>query len=282
MTATADTAPQTPATCHFPGCTRTITPGGGHRAKYCEQTVDGVAHNRVNAWHRRRAQASADAPNTNLPADRAAASAPVSAARQSLEQRLAQLPGQIAAFTKYLGDMLADIHAAGDTEAAAAEVQDAHRQAQAAISQAEHRAALAERAARQAQAQAAAAQTQREQADAVAEDALTQTEHARKDFQQQLAQACEQTAAAQQAHQVAQDSANQQRIAAEDARRALQHAHEQAHTERQALRAEHAEHIRQLRQAADEHTAALRTALDIAQQQTAQHHPPNNDDAQPR
>jgi hypothetical protein len=263
MTATADAAPQTPATCHYPGCDRTIAPEAGHRAKYCEHTVDGVRHNRVNAWHRRRASITAD---TSAPA--AAADTPVSAARAALEQRLTQLPGQITTFTNHLGAILADITAAADMEAAGAEIQDAHRQAQTKIADAEHRAVLAERAARQAQMHAAAAQTQRDQADAVAQDALAQTEQARKAFQTQLAQAHEQTAAAEQARQAAETEADHQRTAAADARAALQLAHTQAHTERETLRAEHAEHIRQLRQAADEQAAALHTALRIAQQQT--------------
>ena len=41
-------------------------------------------------------------------------------------------------------------------------------------------------------------------------------------------------------------------------------AREQAQAEREALRAEHAEHIRQLRQDAAERAAALNAALDVA------------------
>ena len=87
MATLADTAPQTPATCCFPGCTRAIRPEARHRAKYCEHTIDGVMHNRVNAWHRRRAEAAAA--TQNLPEGPAAAAASLSMARAALEQRLA-------------------------------------------------------------------------------------------------------------------------------------------------------------------------------------------------
>jgi len=71
---------------------------------------------------------------------------------------------------------------------------------------------------------------------------------------------------------MAQAGAGAQRIAVcrcVDARRALQRAHEQAHTERETLRTEHAERIRQLRQAADEKAAAPTTAQHTAQQGAA-------------
>jgi hypothetical protein len=68
---------------------------------------------------------------------------------------------------------------------------------------------------------------------------------------------------------MARASAGAQRIAADDARRAPQRAHGQARTERETLRTEHAEHIRQLRHAADEQAGALTTALHIAGQGAA-------------
>jgi hypothetical protein len=121
------------ATCHFPGCTRPSRPdpATGRPAKYCEELVDGVRHNRVNARHRRRADKPAG------PADSSAvSSAPVSMARATLEERLATIPERLTQFAELLNGAVAELRTAGDLEAAGAEVEDARQEAQAQVSEA--------------------------------------------------------------------------------------------------------------------------------------------------
>ena len=290
--------------CHFPGCTRPSRPdpATGRPAKYCEEVIDGVLHNRANAWHRRRANRAAGADEIAP-----AAAAPVSMARATLEERLTELPQRLAGFIEYLNGVVTEVHTAGDLDAAGAEVEDAHREALTKVAEADHRAAAAERARREAEARAADAETQRAEADAAAEDAIAETERTRTDFEQQLARvraeaaaqveaaerraaAAEETArradvdrdeqvqaaredvlaarsaaaAAQAAREAAEQTAQRDQLVAAEARQAVERAREQAQAEREALRAEHAEHIRQLRQDAAERAAALSAALDVA------------------
>ena len=89
------------------------------------------------------------------------------------DDRLTQLPEQLARFTEYLDSVVAQVRVAGDLDAAGAEVEDAHREALAKVAEAERRTA-AERARREAESQAAEADTQHADTDA-AEDAITET-----------------------------------------------------------------------------------------------------------
>lgn len=191
-------APGVAALCHFPGCSkpRRPDPATGRPTKYCEEVVDGVIHNRVNAWHRRRA-------NPGSPADAAQpnASPSVSMARLTLEERLTQLPGQLVRLVDFLGEVVTEVQSAGDLSAAGAEVQDAHREALAKVSEAEARSGAAERAQREAQARADAAEIEKAEADAAAEAAVDELAQVRADYEAQLervrAEAAVQVAAAQ-------------------------------------------------------------------------------------
>jgi len=93
--------------------------------------------------------------------------------RAGSDDRLTQLPEQLARFTEYLDSVVAQVRVAGDLDAAGAEVEDAHREALAKVAEAERRTA-AERARREAESQAAEADTQHADTDA-AEDAITET-----------------------------------------------------------------------------------------------------------
>ena len=355
------------AVCHFPGCTRPSRPdpATGRPAKYCEQVVDGVLHNRANAWHRRRGERATAVGG----AESAASSAPVSMARATLEQRLADLPEALSRFTEYLSGVVAEVRTAGDMEAAGAEVEDAHREALAKVADADRRASAADRARRDAEARSAAAETERAEADAAAEDAIAETARLRAEFEEQLvgvraeadaaveaaehraaaaeaqvrqdaAERDEQVqaardetmgarsaaaaaeagreaaqeaaarerdtaatlrnqieqlrgevdaarvdataarsaaAAAEAARDAAQEATERERAAAAEARRQLEQAHAEARSDREALRSEHAEQLRQLRQAGDDRAAALNAALDVAQpppRRTAPNSPP--------
>lgn len=338
--------------CHFPGCSRPsrADPSTGRPALYCEQVIDGVAHNRVNAWHRRRSEQGAPVTPS------VASNAPVSMARATLEERLAGLPDKLAEFTGYIDGVIAEVRTATDMEAAGAEVEDAHREALARVSEAEHKAAAADRERREAQLRAASAESQRGEADAAAEDALAETVRVRSELERQLAdaqrhaqttiEAAEQradaaeagarqatadrdeqvalgrdevaaarsaAAAADGAREAAERAAQRERdantalraqgeqlqrdldaaraeagaarasAAAADAGREaaeqasrrdreiaaatqqhLEQARAEARADREALRGEHAEQTRQLREAANERAAALTAALDYA------------------
>src|SRR5258707_13488756 len=108
--------------CHFPGCTRASRPGPvtGRPSLYCEQSdPDGCpVHNRSSAWQARRAQ------RAGVVVQEGAVAAPVSLARATLEQRLAELPAKVGELREVLDHVVAGIRAAGDVEAAGAEVED--------------------------------------------------------------------------------------------------------------------------------------------------------------
>lgn len=175
--ATATTADR----CHYPGCTRARRPdpATGRPSRYCERADDsgGPIHNRANAWKARRTHAAGqtadNAPGAENP------DAPVSMARATLEQRLAELPQRVAEVRHYLDDVLAAIRAAGDVEAAGAEVEDAHRDALTKVTEAERRATTAERSARAAEDGKAQAEQDRDEADTLAEETLADMERLR-------------------------------------------------------------------------------------------------------
>lgn len=181
--------------CKFPGCTLPSRPdpaNGGRPAMYCEEIVDGVMHNRVTAWHRRRA----DRAGQDAATQRTATTASVSLARMSLEERVGQLPGQLAELMEFLGDIVTEMHAASDLAAAGAEVQDAHREALARVAEADARAGSAERAQREAEARAATAELERADADAAAEAAMKEAARQHRDYEAELDRVRSEAAAA--------------------------------------------------------------------------------------
>ncbi len=182
---TDDSAPRD--RCNYPGCTRTSRPdpATGRPSRYCEQpdSSGGPVHNRANAWRARRAQRGSVATQED-----AGLASGVSLARATLEQRLDELPEKVADLRVYLDDLVVQLRAAGDVEAAGAEVEDAHRDALAKVTEAERRSAAAERAARQANEREQTAEREREEADALAEDAIAETARVREELQAEIAQ----------------------------------------------------------------------------------------------
>lgn len=172
--------------CSYPGCTRPRRPdpSTGRPTRYCEQADEagGPVHNRANAWKARRAREGAV---TAL--DSEATAAPVSLARATLDQRLAELPERFADLRHYLDGVVADIRDAGDIEAAGAEVEDAHRDALAKITEAERRTAAAERTARLAHERIEQAERDREEADLLAEESAAETDRVREEAQAEIA-----------------------------------------------------------------------------------------------
>lgn len=172
--------------CHYPGCGRASRPdpATGRPSLYCEQAdpEGGPVHNRASAWRARRARSSGA-----VVVQQDTAAAPVSLARATLEQRLAELPAQVAGLREFLDAVLEGVRAAGDVEAAGAEVEDAHREALSKITEAERRAAGAERAARLAEERAAVAERDRAEADAVAEEALAEAARVQDEVHAEMA-----------------------------------------------------------------------------------------------
>lgn len=159
--------------CSYPGCTRPLPdPATGRPTRYCGEPDEpgGQVHNRATAFKARRAQQGGGV----LTEYESGVAAPVSMARATLDQRLAELPTRFADLCHYLDGVVAVIRDAGDIEAAGAEVEDAHRDALTKITEAEGRAVAAERAARAAGERADAAERDREEADLLAEDASTE------------------------------------------------------------------------------------------------------------
>jgi len=172
--------------CNYPGCThpRRPDPATGRPSRYCERDDDGgPVHNRANAWKARRAQ------REDATTQEDGLAAPVSMARATLEQRLSELPERVADLRQYFDGVLIGIRAAGDVEAAGAEVEDAHRDALTKVTEAERRATAAERAARSADGNAQVAQQEREEADALAEEAMAEAARVREAAQAEVAQA---------------------------------------------------------------------------------------------
>ena len=191
--------------CSYPGCTRPRRPdpATGRPSRYCEQPdVDGgLVHNRATAFRARRAGVAIQ--------EDSATSAPVSMARATLDQRLAELPGRVAELRQYFDDVVAEIRTAGDLEAAGAEVEDAHRDALSRITEAERRAAAAERAARLAEERAQQAERDREETDQLAEEAAAETARVREQAEAETAavRADAEAAAARTEQQLAEASA---------------------------------------------------------------------------
>lgn len=181
--------------CHYPGCgrARRPDPATGRPTRYCGEAdpAGGPVHNPASAWRARNAQGGAVATQ-----DPAGVAAPVSLARATLEQRLDELPGKFAELREYLDAVLTGVQAAGDVEAAGAEVEDAHRDALTKITDADRRAAAAERNARLAEERARAAERDREEADALVEDALAEVERVRAEAAAEIAQVRAETEAA--------------------------------------------------------------------------------------
>ena len=164
--------------CGFPGCTRPRRPdpATGRPSRYCEQADEGgPVHNRASAWKARRAkQGALEVQDEN------ATVVPVSLARATLDQRLAELPGKFDELRSYLDGLVATVAAAGDIEAAGAEVEDAHRDALARVTEAEGRASAAERSARVADGRAEQAERDREEADILAEESAADSARVRE------------------------------------------------------------------------------------------------------
>lgn len=173
--------------CNYPGCTRASRPdpATGRPSRYCEQpdSDGGPVHNRASAWRARRNQRGAVATQ-----DDGMLAAPVSLARATLEQRLTEFPEKLADLRGYLDDLVVQLRAAGDVEAAGAEVEDAHRDALTKVTEAERRSTAAERAARLAEERARTAESEREEADALADEAIAEAARVREAAQAEIAQ----------------------------------------------------------------------------------------------
>lgn len=171
--------------CRYPGCTRPSRPdpATGRPSLYCEE-VDrdgGPVHNRANAWRARRQRGAVSVKTDD------SSSAPVSLARATLEQQLRDFPVKLREFGDYMDSIAATIRTAGDVEAAGAEVEDAHREALAKITEADRRTAAAERAARLAEQRSDTAERERQEADAVAEESQAELVRMRDEQSAELA-----------------------------------------------------------------------------------------------
>jgi DNA repair exonuclease SbcCD ATPase subunit len=274
--------------CHYPGCSRARRPdpATGRPTRYCGQADPdgGPIHNPASAWRARQSQSGAVAAQEQV-------AAPVSLARATLEQRLAQLPEKVAEIREYLDAVVAGVQAAGDVEAAGAEVEDAHRDALTKITEADRRTAAAERTARLAGERADAAEQERAEADALVEDAMAELARVRDetsaeilrvraDAEAAVARAHEQLAEAQDQHrraleerdaelERARQDATSSRIAAAAAEAAQEAADATAARERESAAGLRGE-LDQVRREADEARQRLQAAVDTARQ-TAQH-----------
>lgn len=252
-------------TCHFPGCTEPSRPdpATGRKAKYCEQTIDGVLHNRANAWHQRRRQEPAAEPATGE-----LVAAPVSMARATLEERLNRLPGLFNEAREYMDSVVEELRAASDLEAAGAEVEDVRREALTQTAAAEQRASAAERARREAEALANEAAAQREEADSAAEELVAELARRQAEFDEQITEL--RTGCAAQLDQAAQraQAAEEARAQAEQDRAAIQ---EELIAQRAALAAAEANIERERANGArlSEELVELRRELESAHLKTA-------------
>lgn len=179
--------------CRYPGCTRPSRPDPhtGRPSLYCELSDEGGGpiHNRAAAWRARRSSTTA------VVTDQSAAT-PVSLARATLEQQLAEFPSKLGEFRDFVDGVVSTMRTAGDVEAAGAEVEDAHREALTRVTEAERRASAAERAARLAEELAGTAQRDRREAEAVTEEALAETTRVRDGLTAELARVRDETQAA--------------------------------------------------------------------------------------
>lgn len=230
-------------TCRYPGCTRSIQasdPAVGRPNEYCGKSDSdgGPVHNRFNSWRARRAAGTAAALAVDDPVQAERSPSPsVSMARVTLEQHLADLPGQVRVMCAALDAIVAAVAQASDLEAAGLEVEDAHREALAKVAEADRRTSAAERSAREAEQRAAASDRDRREAEELAEDALAELESIR-------AQAAAEIEAVRE-HAAAANHALREEIAGE--------------------RAEHAQELAEHTTAVDQHRAAAEAAqLDAA------------------
>ncbi|MBU8841232.1 hypothetical protein [Mycolicibacterium goodii] len=257
--------------CAYPDCTRPVrpTPPTGRPTRYCEQAdADGIIHNRASAFKARRAQRSAVETLEEEPSP-----APVSMARAILDQRLSELPDRIAEMQRYFDGVLTAIRDAGDIDAAGAEVEEAHRDALTKVTEAEGRAAVAERTARQAIDRAAAAERDRDESDAVAEEALAEVERVRSETEATVsrvrAEAEAEIARLRDALAAAEDQLRQAVEETSAARLEVAAAHAAAQAEREALRSDHAAQIARMERANEERVQSLSEALAAAREAAA-------------
>lgn len=231
-------------------------------------------HNRANAWRARRAQRGSVAMQEEV-----GLASGVSLARATLEQRLDELPEKVADLRVYLDDLVVQLRAAGDVEAAGAELDQARRDANA---------AQLEAASAQAAQQAAdeAAERERHTAAAVRRE-LDQTRRAAEEERQRLQaqvdsarEATQQTAAelaglrADLATARAEATAAQRTIEAErealaSLNQELERLRDDARAERERLRIDHTEQLTQMQRSADERVHTLTEALALARETTA-------------
>ena len=264
-------------TCRYPDCPRPRRPNDatpGRPSLYCEHAdPDGPIHNAANAWkERERRRRGTGAGDGKAAAD---AGRPVSMAKLTLENQLGQLPARIDGLIGALREIRDNVTITRDREAVAAEVDQVHADALAQTAEADRLRGLAERRAREAEqdeheadAAAAAAQAAAEesaQAAAAAWEQLraaqarvVEVEHARtaelEAAREALAAAAADVSALRaELAQVRSDAhAEQSRLLAE------------ARSDREALRAQYAEQLAQMQRHADERTAALNQALELA------------------
>lgn len=262
-------------TCRYPDCTRPRKPSDaapGRPSLYCEQPEPGgPIHNAANAWKERRRRATGARQSDG--ADDAGR--PVSMAKLTLEDRLAQLPGQIDGLVIVLQQISENINVTRDREAVAAEVDQVHADALARTAEADRLRGLAERRARQ-------AEQDKDEADAAAAEALAQAqesaraaEAAREQVRAAEAQVVElenaraaEQKAAREALVEARAEVEHIRAAAaadvEAAREEARRVRDEARSDHEALRAQYAEQLEDIQRHADERVAALNQALELA------------------
>ncbi len=184
--------------CRYPDCARPrraadATPG--RPALYCEQAdPGGPIHNAANAWKERDRRRRDGGPGGGGEET----ARPVSMARLTLEDRLAQLPTQIDALVGVLQAIQHSVGVTGDREAVAAEVDQVHADALAQTAESDRLRRLAER-------QARAAEHDKDEADAAAqshgEQAAQETDAAREQARTAQARCAELEAAREQARE---------------------------------------------------------------------------------
>lgn len=136
-------------TCEIEGCINRMlySPGRGAPPKYCGMTVDGLRHTRLTAYRLSRGQialpirGSAPAGSEQRGEVYGEDARPVTAARMTLELLLAEVAEQVVGHEQRMAALAEQItravRTATDSDAAAAEVSAAHRQARAEIDGAE-------------------------------------------------------------------------------------------------------------------------------------------------
>jgi chromosome segregation ATPase len=176
--------------CEIPGCVHRMRYSGrGRPPRYCGQVVDGLVHNRLSAYRLSKGEISLPTPGGGRGEVEAAGvelgytdQQPVSTARVTLEQLLAQVGDRVVEHETRMGALATRIEAAAatasDPDAAVAEVTAAHRHARAQVDAAESERDTALRTQRDAERDAAQALAGQASAEAAAEEALGAAEHA--------------------------------------------------------------------------------------------------------